>query len=93
MSDSLSKDLKDAIDDVAVSLHKGFKKIKSNQQVKDFTKNTTDAFDSLGKEIEKGIDDLTGTKKSTPKQNNKEDIVENDEKSVTTDESPKKKKK
>lgn len=75
MSDSLSKDLKDAIDDVAISLHKGFKKIKSNKKVQEFSKNTSNAFDNLGKEIEKGIDELTGNKKKdTPKQQNNENV-------------------
>lgn len=86
MSDSFSKDFKDAIDDVAVSIRKGYKKIKSNKQVKDFTKKTTNAFDDLGKELEKGINDLTGKKSSkTEKKTTEEKVVENVDYKVTNE--------
>lgn len=87
MSDSFSKDFKDAIDDVAVSLHKGFKKIKDNKQVKDFTKNTVGAFENLGEQLDKGFNDLAG-KKQTKTEVKKEDAKETSKEPVSSDENP-----
>lgn len=56
------KSLTEGIQDVVVSIHKSVNNIKKNEKVKKVVQNTSNAFETLGKQLEKDFSNLTSKK-------------------------------